>query len=152
LNSLNLVGTTCLKSESKEKVSDFAIRTRDLLRRAISTCMSNIQTRMQITFWGDRGIVVPVKRKGSQKLFSSRYTARNIIHCTLLPQPLGLRGLNPISRRNISSKSLSDINTFKNVLNDIRKKKGEMTSGVDKETLDGMSTKRLEKLQSDILN
>lgn len=107
---------------------------------------------MQITFWGDRGIVVPVKRKGSQELLSSRYTARNVLHCTLLPQPMGLRGLNPISRRNVSSKSLSDINTFKDALDAIRKNKGAMTPGVDKETVDGMSIKRLEKLQSEIQN
>jgi hypothetical protein len=52
----------------------------------------------------------------------------------------------------ISSKPLTFINIFVQALNDIRGNKGAMTPGIDKETLDGMSKKKLEKLQQDILN
>jgi hypothetical protein len=52
----------------------------------------------------------------------------------------------------ISSKALTDINIFLQALNDIRGNKGAMTPGIDKETLDGMSKKKLEKLQQNILN
>lgn len=53
----------------------------------------------------------------------------------------------------ISSKPLNDLKIFKEAYNEIKSKKGNLTPGVYKETLDGMSpVEKLQKLQESVLN
>jgi retron-type reverse transcriptase len=52
----------------------------------------------------------------------------------------------------LSSEGLKDINLYKKAYLLMRQKEGNMTKGIDKETLDGMSIKKLEKIREEILN
>jgi hypothetical protein len=59
-----------------------------------------------------------------------------------------------LSERDISSKALNDINVYKKAYDNMKSKPGNMKkpSGVDLETLDGMSIRKIEKLRKDIIS
>lgn len=58
----------------------------------------------------------------------------------------------PTLIRNISSKALQNIELYKNAYDAIKSNPGNMTPGTDKQTLDGLSIKKLIKLRDSVVN
>jgi hypothetical protein len=148
LNSSHMTSITNLKQRTKDKISDLIIRTGDLLNRAIGI---KILRFLSPEMGGDGVAVVPQKRKGLQDLIINKNITRNQLHYIplLRTNVLGYYR-RPALSRSISSKALTTIEIYQQAYHIIKSKPGNMTPGVDKMTLDGMSIKRLTNLMESI--
>lgn len=155
LNSLNMILTTCLKMESKDRIGDSIQRTRDHLRKAISILGLETKTlNPNVDSVGDGEIVVPVyNRKGFQDSIINKNRTRGWLHSIPLLKA-NAKGyyLKPANSRNISSESLKDIEVYKKAYNKMKSNPGNMIPETDNETLDRMPIARLNKLRTSILN
>ena len=146
--------------KSKDRVLDLLLRIRDLLREVIPTL--TLEVKDMNKSYGDGGFVLAIKSEGIQEYISESFRA-----CANSPfkknsQPMSLSSLNSLSKRRFSSKStsfpeitskpLSDINIFTKALNEIKSNKGTSIPRIDGQTLEGISKKKLEQLQKDILS
>jgi len=148
LNSSQMTSITNLKQRTKDKISDLIIRTGDLLNRVIGI---KILRFMNSEMSGDGVVVVPQKRKGLQDLIINKNITRNQLHyIPLLRTNVVGYYRRPVLSRSISSKPLTTIEIYKQAYHIIKSNPGNMTPGVDKMTLDGMSIKRLTNLMDSI--
>ena len=148
LNSSHMTSITNLKQRTKDKISDLIIRTGDLLNRAIGI---KILRFLSSEMGGDGVAVVPQKRKGLQDLIINKNITRNQLHyIPLLRTNVVGYYRRPALSRSISSKPLTNIEIYQQAYHIIKSNPGNMTPGVDKMTLDGMSIKRLTNLMESI--
>jgi len=153
----------CVKEGPKIKIRDFTGGTWDLLRKAIS--IPGLETgTIRSNLLGDRETVVPInKGEGAQNYTFLKQETRLNKFSHLLPLKINLGVLikktNHI-RHYSTDKSkpvtlmteLTKIDIYKKAYDLMKYNKGNMTPGVDNETLDGISIKTLEKLRSEVTN
>jgi hypothetical protein len=154
---------TSIRVEATNGIIDDTKRTGDLLSQVIG--ILGLETKapkiLNNIREGDGVTVVPYaaqlvgKREGLQDSVINKKRAGTIVH------PFSILRTNvksyyfhkkPTLTRNISSKALNNIELYKNAYNVIKSNPGNMTPGTDKQTIDGISLKKLTKLRDSVVN
>ena len=128
LYSLHRTYKTFIKMETKDRIRDFSMGTRDLLNQVIGIVGLQTMTRYKILYCGGDGATVVQLPEGLQKTkFNNERTRMKIHSSSLLKTNVVSYCKRPTLSRNISSKALNDIEIYKEAYNIIKSKPGNMT-------------------------
>ena len=161
LNSLQMTYRTSIRMETKDEIRDDSKRTGDLLSQVIDILGLETKGPEQSTTRrdGDGVNVVPygTKHRGLREGLQDSIIQNK--RTSILLHPFSIVKTNvkgyyskPTLTRNISSKSLNNIELYKNAYKIIKSKPGNMTKGIDKHSVDAISIQKLTKLRDSVVN
>jgi hypothetical protein len=150
--------------ETTDGIRDDTKRTGDLLSQVIGILGLETKTSEMLNNIreGDGATVVPHANLGSReglqdsvinKKRAGTSCRKKVIHpFSILRTNVKSYYSKPTLTRNISSQALNNIELYKNAYDLIKSNPGNMTPGTDKQTLDGISIKKLTKLRDAVVN